>query len=305
MAKGDWWFKFEWEDWLNDDELLACTLETQGFWIKCIAMMHRAGVDEFIGTIDQLRRKFGILPEELTRCLTDLKNNKAADVRFGKEDVSIMSRRMRRTLKAKENNRLYVATHRMKDECKDDVRRQSYSKSKSKEKEKKEETPLASPPQDKKPVKRGSRIPDTFLLTPEMREWGKDRRPDVNLNLETEKFVNYWRAAAGRNATKLDWIASWRTWILGAKKDHGISQKPLTAADRNWQRTVANEQLGEDLRAGKLDGLLDELHRRDPLYRHQVAPLSEPPAALAGGFDDYGEGLDGLSETDHPGAPFS
>ena len=146
MAK-DFWFKFEWDDWLGDDELMACTLETQGFWIKCVAMMRRKEVAEFTGTVDQLRRKFGILPEELTRCLHDLKTNNAADVRFGKDDVSIKSRRIERELKDKENNRLYVSRHRDKvagkDECKDDVSLQSKSKSKSKSK-KEEETRSAS-----------------------------------------------------------------------------------------------------------------------------------------------------------------
>ncbi len=93
--------------------------------------MHRSDSAELTGTVEQLRRKFGILPEELTRCLQELKTNEVANVRFGNGDVSIVSRRRQKELKVKENNRLYVAKHREKDECKTDVRIQSKSKSKS------------------------------------------------------------------------------------------------------------------------------------------------------------------------------
>jgi hypothetical protein len=64
---------------------------------------------------------------------------------------------------------------------------------------------------------RGTRIPDDFTVTPEMVTWARQRRPDVDGRLETEKFVNYWHAKTGRDATKKDWAATWRNWILGAK----------------------------------------------------------------------------------------
>lgn len=142
MAK-NWWFKFDWDDWLNDEDLSACSLETQGLWLRCICLMYRSDTAELTGTVEQLRRKLGVLPEELTRCLHDLKTNNAANVRFCNGDVSILSRRRQREVKAKENNRLYVAKHRQKTECKVDVRIQSKSKSKNKEKE---TIQAASPP---------------------------------------------------------------------------------------------------------------------------------------------------------------
>ncbi len=134
MAK-NYWFKFDWSDWLNDEDLSACSLEAQGFWIRCLCFMYRADDCELTGTVEQLRRKLGVLPEELIRCLNELKNNGAANVRFGNGDVSIVSRRRQKELKDKQNNRLYVARHREKAVCKEDVSIQSKSKSKSKSKE--------------------------------------------------------------------------------------------------------------------------------------------------------------------------
>jgi hypothetical protein len=71
---------------------------------------------------------------------------------------------------------------------------------------------------------RGTRIPDTFMLTSEMRTYASEKRPDVDCPLETEKFVNHWRAATGRNATKLDWNATWRNWILNARGTNGTNR---------------------------------------------------------------------------------
>lgn len=68
---------------------------------------------------------------------------------------------------------------------------------------------------DTKP-KRKTRIPDPFNVTGEMRQWAADRVPAVNLTTETEKFVNYWRGSGG---TKVDWVATWRTWMLKAQDD--------------------------------------------------------------------------------------
>ncbi len=67
------------------------------------------------------------------------------------------------------------------------------------------------------PQKRGSRLPADFALTDEMLEWSRTKCPEVDADLETEKFCNYWRAATGSNATKLDWQLTWKNWILNAK----------------------------------------------------------------------------------------
>ena len=70
------------------------------------------------------------------------------------------------------------------------------------------------------PRKRGTRIPEPFLLTNEMKEWGIAERPTVDLIVETRKFVNHFRAKTGQNATKLDWRATWENWILNVN-DYG------------------------------------------------------------------------------------
>ena len=62
--------------------------------------------------------------------------------------------------------------------------------------------------------KRATRIPPDFTITPEMRQYAATKTPDVNIDLATEKFINHWTAASGSNASKRDWIATWRNWML-------------------------------------------------------------------------------------------
>lgn len=58
---------------------------------------------------------------------------------------------------------------------------------------------------------RGSRIPEDFSLTPELRQYAIDR--GVDPTREFEGFTDYWRSSAGAKALKADWPATWRTWV--------------------------------------------------------------------------------------------
>lgn len=59
-------------------------------------------------------------------------------------------------------------------------------------------------------------LPEPFLATIAMLEWAKERVPDVDTDIETEKFVNYWKA---EKRAKADWPATWRNWMLTAQGD--------------------------------------------------------------------------------------
>lgn len=95
------------------------------------------------------------------------------------------------------------------------------------------ETETTSTEVEVKPRKRGTRIPEPFLVTAEMRQWAASRTPSVDVNTSTERFVNHWRAAT-RNATKLDWLATWHNWLLSDQEKAGTRNAPRqTAAQRN------------------------------------------------------------------------
>ena len=68
-----------------------------------------------------------------------------------------------------------------------------------------------------RPKKKGSRLPSDFEVTAEMVAWAAERTPKLDLNIETEKFRNYWIGVAGAKGVKLDWTATWRNWMLNAE----------------------------------------------------------------------------------------
>ncbi len=62
--------------------------------------------------------------------------------------------------------------------------------------------------------KRASRIPDGFAITDDLRKWALERgMAALDIERQTEKFVNYWTAESGAKASKLDWVAAWRVWV--------------------------------------------------------------------------------------------
>lgn len=94
-------------------------------------------------------------------------------------------------------------------------------------------------------AKRGTRIPENFTVTDEMRAWAREHVPQLAGAGETEKFVDYWRAAAGHTSVKLDWAAAWRNWMRkaaerlpprasprpdGLVEHNGMRLRPETAA---------------------------------------------------------------------------
>lgn len=65
--------------------------------------------------------------------------------------------------------------------------------------------------------KTGTRLPDDFTVTPEMVMWFREHCPNVDGKWETEKFCDYWRAKAGKDGRKLDWVLTWKNWMRTAQ----------------------------------------------------------------------------------------
>lgn len=97
--------------------------------------------------------------------------------------------------------------------------------------------------------KRGTRLPDDFTVTPEMVAWARENTPGVNGSYETAKFVDYWRAKAGRDATKTDWVGTWRNWMRKASERAGpsaIAARPSTTDQRVGAALALAEKFRED-----------------------------------------------------------
>lgn len=94
--------------------------------------------------------------------------------------------------------------------------------------------------------KRKARLPDLFLVTGPMRQWAADSVPAVDLKTETENFCDYWR---GQGGTKLDWVATWRTWMRKAQKDSQRGGRGGFFPTKQERIEAANQQVLEQMNA--------------------------------------------------------
>lgn len=64
----------------------------------------------------------------------------------------------------------------------------------------------------------------------------------MDVDTATERFVNHWRAKAGKDATKLDWLATWRNWLIRDQDDRADRGR-LTPSERARQTLAAGRGL--------------------------------------------------------------
>lgn len=76
-------------------------------------------------------------------------------------------------------------------------------------KDKPKRQPLVLVADEPKPT-RASAFPEQFFITPEMRQWAMTEVPTVDLQAETRKFCDHFRANGKRMK---DWTAAWRNWM--------------------------------------------------------------------------------------------
>jgi hypothetical protein len=104
--------------------------------------------------------------------------------------------------------------------------------------------------------KRGKRIPDDFTVTPAMVTWAREHTPRVDGRRETERFIDHWQAKTGKDATKRDWIATWRNWMRGAE-DRLPNYNQPNKPGRSPSRPSTTDQRCADIQALKYPDTTD------------------------------------------------
>jgi hypothetical protein len=61
----------------------------------------------------------------------------------------------------------------------------------------------------------GSRLPEDWQPSEELKAWAIAERPDLAhcLSKITEDFIDYWLSESGTKARKLDWNRTYKRWI--------------------------------------------------------------------------------------------
>lgn len=89
--------------------------------------------------------------------------------------------------------------------------------------EKKELKSLGAP----KRSPNGSRLEDDWAAPADWIDWAVKERPEIDANLEADKFRDFWHSKPGKDGRKADWKATWRNWIRNARvpmNGHGKAQ---------------------------------------------------------------------------------
>ena len=75
---------------------------------------------------------------------------------------------------------------------------------------------------------RGTRLPADATLSSEYRDYCQKTIPELDPDQLFEGFRDYWIAQPGQKGVKLDWFATWRTWVRNQKATQitNVSKKP-------------------------------------------------------------------------------
>jgi len=74
---------------------------------------------------------------------------------------------------------------------------------------------------------RATRLPNDFELPEEWVTWVEENYPGWDyqaVSLTFMRFKNYW-VAKPNNATKCDWFATWKNWVISTADDIGRAQE--------------------------------------------------------------------------------
>ncbi len=89
------------------------------------------------------------------------------------------------------------------------------------------------------PRKRGTRLQPGWMPAQSTVDAMKAERPDIDFKTEHAKFIDYWASKTGRDATKLDWDATWRNWIRNARPSPRTNGSSVDRKANEYMRLAA------------------------------------------------------------------
>lgn len=94
-------------------------------------------------------------------------------------------------------------------------------------------------------TKKATRIPNDFIVTDELWNWAAaEGFSPSEIDAEASAFKDYWVAKPGKDGTKLDWVATWRSWMRNSRK---FGPRPPNGRSRN----IAQDQMDLLVRQGR------------------------------------------------------
>jgi hypothetical protein len=107
------------------------------------------------------------------------------------------------------------------------------------EKKESRQNPSAKKTTRKKPKTKGTRLSKEWRPSVKLLEWAANKREDLDLEDTVENFIDYWISKTGQAATKLDWDATFRSWVRNERQGNIRSGKRETTVQARTRRNRA------------------------------------------------------------------
>jgi hypothetical protein len=86
---------------------------------------------------------------------------------------------------------------------------------------------------------RGTRLQPDWIPSEDQKRFAKEERPDLDLKTVADSFRDYWVSRAGKEASKLDWNATWRNWVRNQRAAKaGTASNTVVATDWKASSTL-------------------------------------------------------------------
>ena len=241
------WFKFYPGDWIAGTSqlmavergiymsLLAHMYDTGGglkYEPKRLSMICGCSRQQLIKTVDlllvspgKLKLEDGFITNE--RVKSELETAK----KLSQSASESAQARWKKTNKNKEGTMRSHQSGICETDASQNIDKRKYSETSSlRTKENSPNDDAASEPDPKpKPKKKtGTRLDPDWNPGSQGAEFARSKGlTNEQIKNEFDKFKNYWTAKAGQGATKLDWMATWRNWIINSADRYG-SNPPIS-----------------------------------------------------------------------------
>lgn len=107
-----------------------------------------------------------------------------------------------------------------------------------------EPTPPASPvPPKGGRDARGTRLPDDFAVTPDMKAWARQNTPLCGTT-DHDAFCDYWQSTPGAKGRKLDWVKTWKNWMR-REQERRATQRARGAPPPGPRMATADQRYAE------------------------------------------------------------
>ncbi|MBV8060494.1 MAG: DUF1376 domain-containing protein [Alphaproteobacteria bacterium] len=96
---------------------------------------------------------------------------------------------------------------------------------------------------------RGCRLPENWHPGEEGTAFCKANRPDLRPSEVARKFYDYWRAVPGAKGRKLDWMATWRNFVMNERTPVAASLQNNTKFDLSGvDRSLDQRRMDESMK---------------------------------------------------------